>query len=204
MDPHAHRRTTDVLAEALAAHPHEHIELDQLIEPLRARAFGCLLLLLAIPNFIPVPLGVGGVMGVLAIGLGLQMVVGLRRPWMPRWLRRRRLRREAVANFLRRSAPIVRRLERLCRPRLEVLTERTASIFTGLLLVLIGVLLSLPIPFTNYLFGGVLLAYALALIERDGGMLIMLWIGSIAMVLASATFSGALLQLLRDIMHDLF
>ncbi|NII11538.1 exopolysaccharide biosynthesis protein [Oleiagrimonas sp. C23AA] len=204
MDAHTHRRTTDVLADALAAHPHEYIVLDDLIAPLNSRAFGCVLLLLAIPNFIPVPLGVGGVMGVLTMLLGVQMAAGMRQPWIPGWLRRRQLKREAVARFLARSAPIMRRLERLCRPRLEALTGRGASVFTGVLLFLIGILLALPIPFTNYLFGGMLLAYALALIERDGGMLMLLWTGSVAMVLASATFSGALVRLMHEVAHDFF
>ena len=70
-------RTTELLAAALDAHDDDRITLAALMEPLRRRAFGFLLLLLAIPNFIPVPLGIGGVMGVLVIALGLQMLVGL-------------------------------------------------------------------------------------------------------------------------------
>ena len=54
-------RTTELLAAALDAHDDDRITLAALMEPLRRRAFGFLLLLLAIPNFIPVPLGIGGV-----------------------------------------------------------------------------------------------------------------------------------------------
>ena len=38
---------------------------------------------------------------------------------------------------------------------------RSPAPFTGLLLVLLGLLLALPIPFTNYLFGVLLLLFAL-------------------------------------------
>jgi hypothetical protein len=59
--------------------------------------------------------------------------------------------------------PWLRRLERVVRPRLpQVLDHRLAGAFTGLLLLLLGVLLALPIPLTNYLFGGIILLFALA------------------------------------------
>ena len=57
-----------------------------------------------------------------------------------------------------------------------LLDHRIAGMFTGLLLVLLGLLLALPIPFTNYLFGGLLLLFALALLERDGALMIVAWI----------------------------
>ncbi len=57
-------KTAALLRAALMSTPGERITIEQLLEPLRRRAFGFLLLLLAIPNFIPVPLGIGGIMGV--------------------------------------------------------------------------------------------------------------------------------------------
>lgn len=188
------RRTTELIVDAMAAHPGDFVHLDDLLQPLRSRAFGFLLLLLAIPNFIPVPIGIGGVMGVLVVALGLQMLCGMEHPWVPRRLRRRSIRRQTVQRFLQRSGPLLRRLERICRPRMEPLTRRPASILTGLLLVLTGVLLALPIPFTNYLFGALLLAYAVALIERDGALLLGLWIASSSVVGLSASFSTAVAE----------
>lgn len=192
-------RTTELLAAALDRHDGDRIALGDLMEPLRRRAFGFLLLLLAVPNFIPVPLGIGGVMGVLVIALGLQMLAGLEHPWLPRWLARRTLSRTALRRFLARIAPVTRRLERICRPRLERLTMRPLTIASGLVMILLGLLLALPIPFTNYLFGAMLLAFAFALIERDGALLVLVWLATAASVLLSATFSHALLKLFRDL-----
>src|SRR5688572_31800839 len=49
-------------------------------------------------------------------------------------------------------APWLTRLERFVSPRATALLDhRAANAFTGLLLVLLGILLSLPIPFTNFL-----------------------------------------------------
>lgn len=178
-------RTTDLLAAAVAAHDGDTIRLEELMAQLQRRAFGFLLLLIAIPNFIPVPLGMGGITGTLAALLGLQMLVGLERPWLPRWLKQRALKRSSLQHFLERIAPITRWLEKLCKPRLERLTTHPLTIASGLMMILLGVLLILPIPFTNYVFGVMLLAFALALIERDGGLLILVWIATLCSVSVS-------------------
>jgi hypothetical protein len=82
--PHgSHRTTTRVLRDAIEAQEGDDITLDTLLVPLRSRAFGVMLLVFAIPNFIPVPIGIGGVMGVLTILLGLQMLFGLEHPLVP-------------------------------------------------------------------------------------------------------------------------
>ncbi|GAB3027097.1 MULTISPECIES: exopolysaccharide biosynthesis protein [Oleiagrimonas] len=188
------RRTTRILAETLAAHEDTFITLDTLLAPLRARAFGCVLLLLAIPNFIPAPLGIGGIMGSMIIVLGLQMMIGMEQPWMPKRLRERPLRCTSVHKFLDRTLPILQRLERMCRPRLELLTQRPVSIVTGVFLTLLGILLALPIPFTNYFFGLIMLAYAIALIERDGALLVGLWVLSVAILVLSVVFSSVVLD----------
>lgn len=195
MHPHD-RRTTELLVDTVAAHPEDTIGFDTLLEPLRTRAFGFLLLLLAIPNFIPVPIGVGGVMGTLVALAGAQMLLGLERPWLPGWLRRRRFARASVLRFLERTAPAMRRIERVCRPRLEALTQQPAMLFSGLLLVLLGLLLALPIPFTNYLFGSLLLVFGIVLVERDGALLLGIWAASVALIVGAALLSGNLFELL--------
>jgi hypothetical protein len=192
-------KTTALLRAALLATPGERISVEALLEPLQRRAFGFLLLLLAIPNFIPVPLGIGGVMGVLVIALGLEMLVGLEHPWIPGFLRRRSMSREGLLRFLDRAEPLTRRLETVCKPRLQRLTRRPFTFVSGAIMILIGILLALPIPFTNYVFGGMLIAFAFALVERDGALLVAVWTATLVIVIASATFSRALLGLVRDL-----
>lgn len=192
-------KTAALLRAALMSRPDERITVEQLLEPLRRRAFGFLLLLLAIPNFIPVPLGIGGVMGVLVVALGFEMLIGLEHPWIPGFLRRRTLSREGLLRFLDRIAPVTQRLERICKPRMQRLTQRPFTFVSGAIMILVGILLALPIPFTNYVFGAMLIAFAFALVERDGVLLLGVWIATIAIVIASATFSRALAGFFRDL-----
>jgi hypothetical protein len=196
-DPSGHVRTAELLRSALDSSSGEQITLGQFLDPLGERAFGFLILILALPNFIPVPIGVGGVMGVLVIVVGLQMLAGLEHPWLLGKLRSRGIQRASVEKFVKRLTPVLRWLEKVCRPRLEVLTQHPGHRVTGLLLVLIGVALALPIPFTNYLFGLLLVFYAVALIERDGIALIVAWIASAGVAGALMSLSQAAVQTIR-------
>lgn len=198
-EPAGHTRTTELLRRALDTHAGDEITLGDFLDPLGERAFGFLILILALPNFIPVPLGVGGVMGVLIIWIGLQMLLGFEHPWLLGALRRRGVKRASIERFIARLTPVLRWLERLCRPRLESLTRHPAHRVSGFLLVLIGVALALPIPFTNYLFGFLLVVYAVALIERDGIALVIAWIASAAVAIVLLTLSSAVVDAVRNL-----
>lgn len=198
--PGKHRPATALLRDAMDAQQGDDITLDTLLVPLRSRAFGVLLLVLAIPNFIPVPIGIGGIMGVLVVLLGLQMLCGLEHPLVPARWRRKTMHRTRVEQFLKRSAKVTCRLERWCRPRLEPLSVRPWALLSGLALVILGILLALPIPFTNYVFGAVLLAFAFALIEHDGVLLLVLWIASGVLLVLSLLFSNVLVEAVQEVL----
>ena len=60
---------------------------------------------------------------------------------------------------------------------------------------LLGILLALPIPFTNAVFASVLLVYALALLERDGALMLVAWALGLATVATVGVLSGSLASL---------
>jgi len=185
--------TRALLAVLAAGDPEETIRFSDVFGGLGERAFGMLLFVATLPAFIPIP-GVGGaISGPLAILIGLQLLVGRRTPWLPRFIGRRGPRRHAMSRFEQRLSPWLGRLEHLVRPRLTVLLDhRVAGMFSGLLLLLLGLLLALPIPFTNYIFGGLLLLFALALLERDGALMCVAWgLGAVA-VAVFGVLSGTL------------
>ncbi len=172
--------------------PNEVLCLRDLLAGLDRRAFGMLLFIATLPAFIPIPIG-GAVSGPLVILIGAQLLIGMHRPWLPDFLARRGPHRRALASFDRRISPWLARLEKVVRPRMpQLLVHRTAVMLTGLLLVLLGVLLSLPIPLTNYLFGGLLLLFALALLERDGALMLAAWIAGAIAIAVFGVLSGNL------------
>lgn len=186
------RGTRAVLDRIASGDPAQALRLDELLSGLGRRAFGMLLFVAALPAFIPIP-GGGAIAGPLVVLIGVQLLIGRRRPWLPGFLARRGPRREAMARFGQRLGPWLDRLEHLIRPRLApVLDHRAASTFTGLLLVLLGVLTSLPLPFTNFLFGAMVLMFALALLERDGALMLLAWLATGIAVAVSGALSGTL------------
>ncbi len=170
--------------------PREVLSLRVLLAGLGRRAYGMLLFIATLPAFIPIPIG-GAISGPLVVLIGLQLLWGRRRPWLPRFLATRGPQRHSLARFDRLVSPWLARLERLVRPRLPALLHYRASrLFTGLLLVLLGLLLALPIPLTNYLFGAILLLFSLAMLERDGALMLVAWIGGSAAVASFGLASG--------------
>ena len=169
-----HIRVTALISQTLDAIEGDSISLGELVDRLEQRGFGVLILFLSLPAFIPIP-GVAGITGPVIALLGLQMLIGLRRPWLPGPARRKRIGKVSFARFTARMARVLKVLERFCRPRITWLFDNAGNRASGLMLVLYGLLLSLPIPFTNYLFGLILLAIAIALLERDGLLLLSSW-----------------------------
>ena len=170
----AHPRTTDLLRDTLASIEGDQVVLGTLVDRFGRRGFGMLLLFLSLPAFIPIP-GVAGVTGPIIALLGLQMLIGLSRPWLPGFVRRKSIDKATVTRFTSRMGRLLKVLERFCRPRALWLFDNAGNRATGFVLILYGLLLSLPIPFTNFIFGLVLLSIAIAMIERDGVLLLSSW-----------------------------
>jgi hypothetical protein len=187
--------TTRALVDELATgDPNEELSFGELIDRFSERSFGLFLLLVMLPTFIPIPVGVGAVSGALASLIGLQFLARLEHPWIPRWVANYKIHRHRIVGFRDRMGKWLDRLERLTKPRYTgMFTHWAAHAFTGLLLVVLGVLLCLPIPLTNYPFGLILLAFCFALIERDGALMLIAWALGLAEIAAVAGFGNQML-----------
>lgn len=200
-----HEAGTRAILDALLDGDHEQtLDFNALLGGLGRRAFGMLLFVAALPAFIPIPIG-GALSGPLVMLIAAQLLIGLRRPWLPRFIATRGPKRQTLARFVHGIDPWLLRLERVARPRLTALLDyRVSAAFTGLLLLLLGVLLSLPIPLTNYLFGGIILVYALALLERDGALMLLAWgIGLVALS-TTGVLSGELFAIIQPWIDKFF
>ncbi|WP_372390683.1 exopolysaccharide biosynthesis protein [Xanthomonas sp. NCPPB 3582] len=178
--------------------PEQVLRVREILADLQQSAFGVFLFLAILPSFIPIPGVAGGISGPLTVLIGLQMMCCLRKPWVPAFIGERGPRRRTSQRFVTKLAPTLRRLDRLLKPRLHGLLDRLpAQVFTGVLLVMVGVLLTLPIPFTNYIFGLILLLFALALLERDGALLLAGWAAALISVAVFGVTSDQLVDLIR-------
>lgn len=193
-----------LLELALHGDPEQVLSLREILGDLGESAFGMFLFVAILPAFIPVPGLAGALSGPLVALIGLQLLIGLRRPWLPSVIGRRGPRRRTLGRFIGRISPLLRRLDRWLAPHWNwLLAPLPARLLIGLQLLVLGVLLSLPIPMTNYLFGAIVLLYALALLERDGRLMAAAMLAGLASIATTAAASGGLIGLGRELLARL-
>ncbi len=145
----------------------EDVCLGDVLRLTGSRAHGVAILLLALPEALPLPIpSFGAVLGVPLLIVATHLAIfgeDVRLP--PRALQREIPSRmlDALARY---GAPILRRAERMSAARLAVLAERERLI--GLLAVAMSLMLFLPIPLLNVPPALVLVFLAWGLVQRDG------------------------------------
>lgn len=142
----------------------------QAMEALEGRGLAMVMLLMALPFLIPLPLpGLSTPLG-LAISLyGLRVTLRLP-PWVPDFVARRSMSNAVLKNVVGIASKWGRRLEKMLRPRLKFMLWPAIDVPIGLSLLFCGVFLSLPlpIPFTNSIPAIAIVLLLLGMIERDG------------------------------------
>lgn len=148
---------------------------------LRERGFGILLIALAIPNFVPLPIpGPSAVFGLATAIFSMQLLLGCERPWLPRRLRSLSVARSDFAAMIGRALPHLRRWERVLHPRLPGLISPLWERVVGLACLFLSILIALPIPFTGIPLALPIIAMSLGIIGRDGLFIVGGLFGAIA------------------------
>lgn len=171
-----------VLEDLVGVFPNERVSFGELIDRLDLRAHGVLLLILALPMCIPNVPGISTIFGVLMLLPALQLVLGQRRLWVPAGMRAWTFPRTGLARTLHATIPTLKRVEMLVHPRLTLLTRFPLTIVVGLQTLLMAFILILPIPFANWPPGMTVAITALALLQRDGALMLLTIPAAIASV----------------------
>lgn len=181
----APRKISEIVADLCNGDPNDRITLEDLLFAFEIRAFGFLVLVFALPNGIPAPIapGLSAILGAPLLLLGAQMVFGFNYPWFPPSWRRRSFRRADVAKLLRPTIPVLQKLERYIKPRIQIIAGWRARYLIGAIVLWNAFLLSLPIPFGNLIPAWAIILTALGQLERDGALVLA---GGIASLLATA------------------
>jgi len=163
------RRLSEMLTELANDPSRETISIADIRDAMGDRAFGALMLVFALPNALPVNApGVSTVLGAPLLFLAAQLILGFKAPWLPAFVMRRSLRRESFARAMGVAVPWIRRLEKLLKPRLQLLASSWAERAVGLVCAVLAIVLMLPIPFANMPPAVAICVMAMALLERDG------------------------------------
>jgi len=178
-------RTSQILL-ALASQPGERLTVRDIMAVLQDRAFALLIVLLGLPNCLPMPPPIPLVCGLLLALVAIQIVFGRDAPWLPGQLLNRSLARTDVERAVGRAMPAFRRLERFSRPRMTFLDTPLAMRIMGAIILVMALGLLFAPPFVGQIpLGLAVCLVGLGLVERDGLVIIGgLVIGSIGMVLS--------------------
>ncbi len=186
-------RLSDLLDRLAQERDSQHIEFGSLLEAVGDRTFGALILVFAIPaSVVGIIPGVSTLLGLPLVLLSVQVSIGSRRPWLPRSVSARSLERSDFARIVASIRPRLLRFEKLLKPRLRFLTSAWAERGIGLCSLVAATMVVLPIPFGNLLPAVALCAFGLALMERDG-VLVLLGLGALGVGLV--VLGGAALAL---------
>ncbi len=176
-----------LLVDLMDAFPDERVTVGDILKRLEGQAFGLLLLVLALPNCIPNIPGLSTIFGVMMLAPAIQLILGRGDLWLPERVRKWSFSRDALHSAIKGSLPILKRIERYVAPHLTFLTRPPFTQLLGLQTLYLAIVLILPIPLGNWLPGITVAATALALLQRDGRLVLL----SVPLTIISTVFAWA-------------
>jgi hypothetical protein len=148
----------------------QSLTLGEFKRALRGRGSAMLLVLLALPFcFVAIP-GLSIPFGIAICCIGARMMIG-REPWLPRSILHRRLSTTRSHQLLTSAIKLARMLESFVRPRFGFLhagpiMPRVTGL--GIVIASLGLMLPLPIPFSNFIPAWAVVLLAIGTMEKDG------------------------------------
>lgn len=183
--------TADLLASFPRIFTGDKIRLRELMSTLGDRGLASALLLLTLPQLVPLPLGFSNILALPIVLVAVQMAVGRHVLWLPAWVMDRPIGRSWLLHACNRAVPLLRRIEVLIRPRMRGLWAPPGDRIVGLSCVLIAAVSITPLPLTGWLPAAALVIIALGMLERDGLVVIVgLSVGVIALLVFAGVVAG--------------
>jgi len=197
-------RLSDDLKTLLAHANGQPIALQGVLDALADRGIAVMILLLSAPFLInPIP-GFSTAFG-LAIGiLSICVMFGIK-PWLPGFISRRQISFERLQKVVHAVEWVLRKMEKISKPRLSFLCHRSFGLINGLGLLSLAFLLALPIPIpgNNIPPAIFLVILSFGLLERDGVLVIVGHLGNIGLWIALFLVGNLLLESLSFITDKL-
>ncbi len=199
---HEHQSASLVLRAVIEEAKGETISIGEIIDAFGERAFGFVLILFSLPNCVPAPPGVAGIVGTPVLIFGIQMMLGHKRPWLPGFILRRTV---SVAKFKRLidvAEPRLQKLESWCKPRVPQLFGPLGDRMVGLFAFLVALSVLIPFPGTNFPPSIALVIASIAVMEEDGYLLILGYLIGLAGLAYTVTVLGASYHLILAAIHN--
>lgn len=178
-----------ILKDLLRRAPDDRATVHWLTENLGERSFGIVMLLIGLLGLVP---GTSPFIGILLTVVAIQMVMARAGPVLPGVVSRRYIHTNKLARLVEQINPVLQRLERIVRPRWRTPFEATKRV-VGVAILLLGLTLLAPIPFSQIIPALVIMLLAFAFLEEDGVLLCLaLAATSMSLAITTAAVWGAI------------
>jgi hypothetical protein len=171
--PPASARTSDIIVKLAATGDSARVAVREIVSALGERAYALLIVVLGLPNCLPMPPPIPLICGVLLLFVAAQIIVGLPSPWLPKRLLDRSIARGDLVKAASRAVPWLRWLEKGAKPRLAVFDHVLALRIMGVVLMMFALALISAAPVIGQIpLGLAVCLVGLGLVERDGYVVI--------------------------------
>lgn len=146
----------------------ERMSLAELVASLGERSLGWALVVFALVNLLPLPMGSDTITAIPVLIVTAQIALGYDELRLPDFIARRRIGRKHFQKLALRLGTLFRPVERALKPRLAWLFEPPGERLFGGWLFVVALALAAPIPLTGYVPALAIALAGIGLIERDG------------------------------------
>lgn len=169
----------------------DRLSFTELAAQLHGRAWGGLLFIFAAINVLPLPPGTSFFFVIPILLVAGQMVFGRASPWFPARLDRRGVTKAELERLISKIGWVEARVERLFRPRMPQLTGATAARAIGAICFVLALVAGIPIPLLHIAPAGAVVLFGLALIYRDGVLVVVAAIAAVLSLIVSGIIIGS-------------
>jgi hypothetical protein len=199
-----HKSASAVLRAVIDTAKGESITIGAIIDAFGERAFGFVLILFSLPNCVPAPPGIAGIVGTPVLIFGIQMMLGHKHPWLPGFIKRRSISVSKFKRLIDIAEPKLQWLESFCKPRLTQLFGLFGDRVIGFFALLVALSVLIPFPGTNFPPSIALVIVSIAVMEEDGHLLIGGYLIGLAGLAYTATVLGASYHLIHAALTSWF
>jgi len=152
------------LSHMLSQAEGSHVSIGWLLEQLGPRSFGLTFFVMGLLGLVP---GLSTFVGALIAWPAIQLVRRRKVASLPKLVTRREVPVAKLGRLVQAASPRLAWMERLIRPRWPRSLQTTRRL-TGIVMMLLGISMILPVPFGHLLPCLVIMLLALAYLEEDG------------------------------------
>lgn len=199
------KNTSELLQLVVVQNTNEIITVDQIKLSLDERGFAILLAIATLPICLPIPAppGFTTIFAIPIFILSIQMICGMKAPWIPQWLAKKSMRKTMLDKLINKITPWLRKIEKHMHPRLTYISTQAWERIIGLFSFIFSISIALPIPLINFLPGWGILIMSLGLLSKDGltifaGMIVGTIGVGVALIVVALLWMGVPLPLMHQ------